>query len=223
MEDLISIENLIKEATDRGIDFGKGDPYNRLRYYTKIGWLPHMLRKKDENGDIKGHYALWSVERLILIEQLKAKGLTNEEISKKLTVKNKVQQAYTLVTTKESRNQLIAYATLAILTLVFANELGIIKLGRSKETLNSEVYTNLNTAPRQIIDSGVAFMPKGQKKVFINSPLIKASYKVYVTFNQNYSPAARFWVGDINDFRGFNVELDTQTFENAEFSWWLTN
>ena len=31
MESLISTEKLIEEAKTKGIDFGKGDPYNRLR------------------------------------------------------------------------------------------------------------------------------------------------------------------------------------------------
>ena len=57
MESLISTEKLIEESKTKGIDFGKGDPYNRLRYYTKIGWLPHMQRKKndEETSITTGH------------------------------------------------------------------------------------------------------------------------------------------------------------------------
>ena len=45
--ELINIKDLIQELKNKNIDFGKGDPYNRLRYYTKIGWIDHMIRKKD--------------------------------------------------------------------------------------------------------------------------------------------------------------------------------
>lgn len=48
--DFISVEKLIKILKEKNISFGKGDPYNRLRYYTKIGWLPHMTRKKTKKG-----------------------------------------------------------------------------------------------------------------------------------------------------------------------------
>jgi hypothetical protein len=77
--------------------------------------------------------------------------------------------------------------------------------------------------PKQLIDSGTAFVPKNQKKLTVQTPLIKSSYKVYVTFNSNYSPAARYWVSKIEDYKGFTVELDTPLFNDAEFNWWVTN
>ena len=74
VDNLVSIENLIEAAKRKGLNFGKGDPYNRLRYYTKIGWLPHMVRKSDNEGSIKGHYPEWALNQLIIIEKLKAEG-----------------------------------------------------------------------------------------------------------------------------------------------------
>jgi len=44
-EKLISIDEVIERAKKLGVDFGKGDPRNRLRYYVKIGLLPHAKRK----------------------------------------------------------------------------------------------------------------------------------------------------------------------------------
>lgn len=220
MNDLISIENLINAAKAKGIDFGKGDPYNRLRYYTKIGWLPHMIRKKDDTGNIRGHYQTWSVERLIQIEEMKAKGATNEEISKKLKVTNKWQDAAAFLFSKEIRTQLIAVLSLVILLLILANELGVIKLGKSKADL--EVFAN-NSNTKQVLDSGTVFVPRGQKKVFVATNAVKNTSKVYVTFTQEYSPASRFWVADVKEYSGFTLELDTQVFNNAEFNWWVTN
>jgi DNA-binding transcriptional MerR regulator len=224
MEELISIEHLIEEAKTKGIDFGKGDPYNRLRYYTKIGWLPHMVRKKDENGNTRGHYYHSAIDRLVTIETLKAKGLSNDEISKELKVKNRLQTFVEMVKTPEMRNQIVTYTTLGILVLIMSNELGIIRLGRTKSVLGgTETGATTINGPKQLIDSGTAFVPKNQKKLFIQTPLIKNDYKVYVTFSSDYSPAARFWVSSIDDYKGFTVELDTPVFSNSEFNWWITN
>lgn len=223
MQELISIENLIEEAKSRGIDFGKGNPYNRLRYYTKIGWLPHMTRKKDQNGNTRGHYPISAVERLVAIEDLKTKNYTNEEISKQLKVKTRLQTFLELIKTKEMRNQTITYLSLGILVLILSNELGIIRFGRLKTDLRAINGAALNEGPKQLIDSGTAFIPKNQKKLFVQTPLIKSNYKVYITFNNDYSPAARFWISGINDFKGFTAELDTPVFNNAEFNWWVTN
>lgn len=223
MEELISVDNLIEEAKTRSIDFGKGDPYNRLRYYTKIGWLPHMIRKKDEKGSTRGHYPLSAIERLITIEDLKAKNFSNVEISKQLKVKTKMQTALDLFKTKEMQNQIITYVSLGILVLILSNELGIVRFGRAKADLKTNQSGTLNNGPKQLIDSGTAFIPKNQKKLFIQTPLVKSDYKVYVTFNNDYSPAARFWISSVDNYKGFMVELDTSVFNNSEFNWWVTN
>lgn len=224
MDELISLENLVEEAKKKKIAFGKGNPYNRLRYYTKIGWLPHMIRKKDEKGSTTGHYPSSAVERLISIENLKSAGLSNEEVSKKLRIKTRFQTLVDILLSKETRIQLSAYLSLGILLLIFANELGLVRLGQSSAK-KQDVTMGLSSSngPKQTIDSGTAFIPKNQKKLFIQTPLIKTGYKVYVTFNQNYQPATRFWVSEIKDYEGFSVELDTPVFENSEFNWWITN
>src|SRR5205085_8389415 len=92
MTDLISVENLIAESKKRGITFGKGDPYNRLRYYTKMGWLPHMIRKRDaDDKSVKGHYPKEALDIVLMIEKYKKDGLTNEAITKTIKSKDNVQ------------------------------------------------------------------------------------------------------------------------------------
>jgi hypothetical protein len=221
VENLISTDNLIESAKKKGIDFGKGDPYNRLRYYTKIGWLPHMVRKSDDEGSIKGHYPEWSLSHLILIEQLKAKNVSNEEISRQLHIRNKFQSMMGLFTSPESRAQLVLYVIFFLVLVIFANQFEIINLGKPKSRLipNSITSTQL---PTQIIDNGTAFIPKNQNAVFVKSPTIRTGMKVFVTFNQNYSPAVRFWVSEIKEYSGFTVELDAPVSTNVEFNWWLS-
>jgi len=220
MTDYISVDKLIEEAKDKGLNFGKGDPYNRLRYYTKIGWLPNMKRKMDNDGGVKGHYPHWALERLLQIEELKAHGETNDEISKKLVVKNRFQTAFSVLAERESRNQIIMYAILLLVGIIILSEFGVIKIGKTKDEFTS---TLLQQLPNQILDSGTAFIPKNQKSVLIKTPLVKATSKIYVSFNSEYAPATRYWTSDIRDYEGFVVETDTPLFENSEFSWWITN
>ena len=179
-----------------------------------------MKRKTDMEGNVKGHYPLWALDRLILIENLKAQGETNDNISKKLQVKNKVQTVMSVVAEKDSRNQIVMYSILVLLAIIFANEFGLIKLGQTKSSVTNSI---LQQIPNQVIDSGTAFMPKNQKTVFIKTPLIKTNSKIYVSFNGDYEPATRFWTSDIREYEGFIVETDTPVFENSEFSWWVTN
>jgi hypothetical protein len=220
MTEFISVEKLIDEAKNKGLNFGKGDPYNRLRYYTKIGWLPNMKRKMDNEGNVKGHYPAWALDRLLQIEELKEHGEPNEEISKKLRVKNKFQTVFSVFSEKESRNQIIMYAILSLLLVIVLNEFGILKIGKAKDEFTSSLLLQL---PNQILDSGTAFMPKNQKAVFIKTPLVKSNSKIYVSFNNEYAPATRYWTSDIREYEGFVVETDSPLFENSEFSWWITN
>lgn len=217
MDDFISIDKIIKQAKSKGINFGAGDPYNRLRYYTKIGWLPHMIRKADKSGSIKGHYPTWCVERLILIETLKAEGLSNDEISQKLKTKNRFQDVTLVLKSPEVRKQVALYLLLILATVTFLNQLGLINFGKSKSILSVEDSKTL-----QIIQSGTSFVPRNQRKIFVSAESARVSSKVYVTFTQDYSPATRYWVSDIKDQDGFLVEMDAPVFDNTEFSWWLS-
>ena len=219
MDDFISIDKLIRQAKTKGINFGSGDPYNRLRYYTKIGWLPHMIRRSDRRGNISGHYPAWSVDRLVMIENLKSQGYTNEEISEKLKTKNSIQGILSAVTSPEIRKQTVPYLILIIVALILANELGVIRLGKPK---NQIVTVNDTAQTLQIIQSGTSFVPRNQNKIFVTATKIKTTSKVYVTFTQDYSPATKYWVLEIKNQEGFLLQLDAPVTNNTEFNWWLT-
>lgn len=217
MDEFISIDKLIKQAKSKGVNFGSGDPYNRLRYYTKIGWLPHMVRKADKKGEIKGHYPLSSLKTLVFIEELKSQGASNEEITKKLDSRSKKDSIVTSLKSPEIKRQFNLYLILFILLLIFANELGVINIGRSRSVTVEQTYQN-----PQIYANGTAFVPKNQKKIFVTFRDTKPNSKVYVTFKQDYSPASRFWVSEVNEQSGFLLELDAPVSSNAEFTWWLS-
>lgn len=219
MDEFISTDKIIKIAKGRGLNFGSGDPYNRLRYYTKIGWLPHMVRKIDKKGSIKGHYPTWSIDRLLLIEGLKSKGYSNEEISEKLQAKNSIQGIVGAVKSPDVRKQIVLYSILTLVILIFANELGVLRLSKSKNIIYTTEQTRQNI---QIVRSGTSFVPRNQNKIFVMTPEIAVTSKVYVTFTQNYSPANKFWVSQIKQGDGFILELDAPVSDNVEFNWWLT-
>jgi hypothetical protein len=221
MQDLISIEKIIEDAKSKGIEFGKGDPYNRLRYYTKIGWLPHMERKKDEEDvAAKGHYPKWALKRLIQLERYKDQGLSNDEISKKVKTLDKMQSLQVFITSAETRLRIVTYISFIALLIILGSELGLVNLGKSKNKLisNTQGFSTL-----QIIDSGTAFVPRETKKIMVISKEVQTNSKIYVTFNQDYSPASRYWVSDKVPQEGFYIELDSPTAGNTEFNWWITN
>ncbi len=221
MKDYISIDALLKEAEEKGIDFGKGDPYNRLRYYTKIGWIPHMLRKKGQKGSTKGHYPKSTVDRLLLIQELKNKGMENEEITQKLLMKDKAQNFYNIIKSENIRSKLITYMSFIMLGFILLAEIDFIQLGKPKELLLAQ--TSNSQGPVQLLDSGTAFVPEQQSKVFVKSDQVYPNSKIYITFKDNFAPATRYWVANQTPQEGFLVELDAPLQKNIEFDWWISN
>ncbi len=72
-ENLIPFDEVVARAKRAGVNFGKGSPFNRLRYYTKIGLLPHAKRKSFAGGSPIGAYPESVVEALVEIDE-KLKG-----------------------------------------------------------------------------------------------------------------------------------------------------
>lgn len=220
MKDYLSIKELVKEAEDQGIDFGKGDPYNRLRYYTKMGWIPHMIRKKGSKGSTKGHYPLSTVDRLVLIQKLKDQGLSNEDISDKLVLKDKVTNFYSIVKSDEIRNKVVTYATFIMILVILLAQMGYLKIGKPKEEMI--IFSNELASQIQIVDSGTGLVTEGENRVFVNSTNVFDNSKIYVTLKGDYSPASRFWVAEKTNGEGFTLELDTPPLTTVEFDWWIS-
>lgn len=221
MKDYISIQELLKKAEEKGIYLGKGDPYNRIRYYTKMGWIPHMVRKKGQKGATKGHLPLNTLERLQLIEKYKEQGMTNDEIASKLTMKDRASNFYSVIMSGEIRNKVITYASFSLLLLLVLTETGYIQIGRAKNSLLDQ-----NTATqtqKQIVDVGSGFITAGSANVFVRSNKAFDNSNVQITFKGDYSPATRYWVTITPSQSGFSIELDSPVSNNAEFDWWIVN
>jgi len=76
---LLPYPEVIKLAKQAGVDFGKGYPYNRLRYYTKIGLLPKAHRRSF-GGPAEGCYPSWVVDKLIEIDRQLKQGQSVQSI-----------------------------------------------------------------------------------------------------------------------------------------------
>jgi DNA-binding transcriptional MerR regulator len=221
MEDLISIEKFIEQATKRGVDFGKGDPYNRLRYYTKIGLLPHMQRKV-ENGEVIGHYPSSALETLLEVEKLKGLGLSNQDIAKKLNTISTGTEPHIIKVARvlTPSTKVIKITLLSLFCLMVFAGFGFLPIGKSKTDL---IQKTLELDKKYITDSGTAYVPRDQNKIYIKSQSVKLNSKINVSFSQNYSPAVRYWISQKVPFEGFYLELDAPTSSDAEFSWWVSN
>lgn len=219
----IEIDELIKLAKEKNINLGKGNPYNRLRYYTKIGWLPHMLRKKTSDGSTKGHYPSWVINRLETIEALKSQNLNNDEITEKLKEKSNIRNLAQIINSTQFKRKAINYSILVIVILIFLIQVQIIPLGSNRNQINYNTQYQTTSVFNSVISSGIAFFPTGTTEFFINANEITPNSKVYMTFNENYSPASRFWIQEQIPNSGFLVKIDAPLSSETQFSWWITD
>lgn len=82
------ISEIIKIAQERGVNFGTGAPYNRIRYYTKNGLLPHAKKRSFNGEPPSAAYPLEVVDRIIEIEKQRIKGKSVLRQSTKLAPEN---------------------------------------------------------------------------------------------------------------------------------------
>lgn len=91
-ENLISIDDIILRAKKRGVDFGKGDPRERLRYLTKIGLLPYAKRKSFVNGQPpNGAYPEYVIGLLEEINRKLKAGKSFQELKKEKERENLIE------------------------------------------------------------------------------------------------------------------------------------
>jgi len=219
--ELINIKDLIQELKNKNIDFGKGDPYNRLRYYTKIGWIDHMIRKKDSSGIVTGHYPLKVVEKIIEIEKFKKMGHSNEEITRMLENKNKeITKKEDSILEKFKKN--INLIILIIIILGFTFEL------KNRNSLNDKLqitpnFNESNTKSIIISDKGKNTMPSGKNKIFINSKSINLKSVILITFEGKIDPATHYFVTEKILEEGFTLETNYPVYKNVNFNWVIIN
>lgn len=214
----ISIEKLIKILNEKNVNLGKGDPYNRLRYYTKIGWLPHMIRKKNEEGVISGHYPYDVIDKIIEIEKLKVEGKDNEEITKLLNKKNKINPTFHQSIDKiKNLNPTILLITFIVISVIIES----IRLISHNENTKMSVSQNLvNIIPeKKIIDTGIGIISQGQNKIFVASSKVTPTSIILLNFFNNIGYNNNYFIKEIKIGQGFFIETIYNVPEESKFNW----
>jgi len=218
--ELISVDELIKKLKESNIDFGKGDPYNRLRYYTKIGLIPHMVRKKNDKNTNSGHFPASTYEKILQIERHKEEGLSNEEILKKFNSEEgsfKNQNLFQKIKYNLTINKifiLLIFIGLILETYRFSNS-NFFKTNYILE--NNAIPQNLNTV------SGVTFIPNGQKKVFIPTNKVNDNSNILLGLRGSIFPASNIFVSEVKENIGFYVETNIEVSKEVKFTWTIIN
>ena len=91
-DNLISIDEVISRAKKLGIDLGKGNSRERLRYLTKIGLLPHAKRKSFNGGPPNGAYPKYVIDLLKEIDEEIKAGKSIQEIKREKIKKEKERE-----------------------------------------------------------------------------------------------------------------------------------
>jgi hypothetical protein len=216
--DFVSVEKLIKILKEKNINFGKGNPYNRLRYYTKIGWLPHMTRKKNEEGVITGHYPTSVIDTIEKIELLKQEGRSNEEINltfKKRELINKESIRILDFIKKININYLILLLIIAgFIIEIFRNN------SPNEKIINTEIQENKSiVSEKKIVDSGVSFLQKNQNLIFIASGRVSPTSIILLNFFNNIGYNNNYYIKEIKVGQGFYIETNYQVPNESKFNW----
>lgn len=219
MEKFISLKELIKYSKKEGVDLGKGDPYNRLRYYTKMGWLPHMTRKINDKGDIEGHYPSWAMDTLIKIQELKNEGMPNDQIDQKIKLQINLKKTSTIFSDKENQKKALTYGALIVLAIIMVTQFTI----SSKNKQNNWTIDAVNTSPNYIVESGTGLILKNTNTITIKTNNAKLTNRINITFKDDYAPANRYWVTYSQDQTEFTLRTDVPVAEDSGFHWFISN
>jgi len=180
-----------------------------------------MTRHQTKNG-MQGHFPTWVIDRLKLIDELKDQDYSNDEIAKilkKSNTKRQIRNVFGNLSGKSNKTLFISYVAITLAIVIIVMEVGVLPNTSNKQNLRS---IPTNTLPNHITSSGSGLLPRNIKRLFVKTPNVTTTSKVYVSFYGDYAPATRHWIYDKIPLEGFYIELDTPTSTNVEFSWWVT-
>src|SRR3990167_282619 len=86
---LITTKRVIEIATNLGVNFGTGNAGERIRYFIKLGILPHVRRTTSADSEKgfelnSGHLPFWTIKRLTYVKNLYKKGYSYPQIAQKI-------------------------------------------------------------------------------------------------------------------------------------------
>lgn len=90
-EQYLPLEEFIRRAQVLGVDLGKGNPKNRLRYYVKLGLLPHVERKVFGKKIPTGAWPISVLKKLVEIDKKLKQGKSIAQIKREIEKESGVQ------------------------------------------------------------------------------------------------------------------------------------
>jgi hypothetical protein len=103
------------------------------------------------------------------------------------------------------------------------NDKFIIANSNKEEVFSVDSKGGVSVIDGQDASTGYGLISVGSRSAVIRTSRVGTKPKIYVTFNDDYSPATRYWVTDINEGSSFRVQLDAEPNRDVEFNWWIVN
>jgi len=216
----LSIEQIVTRLNEVNVSLGKGDPYNRLRYYTKMGWIPHMSRKKDSKGVVSGHYPEDVVQTLVKIESFKKEGKSNEEIGKLIKKVNghKLEKINKLLIKAKSQANLPTFLLVILVTFI------ILEMSYSSFQKNGffglpKNPSVLNLQSSSIKDSGIGIFPSNKIETFIPSKFLNENSVIIVNFEDELELGNNYYISKKESSKGFYLKINIPIAKDLKFNW----
>jgi len=216
----LSIEQLVSRLKELNINLGKGDPYNRLRYYTKMGWIPNMSRKKDLKGIVTGHYPESVLETLVKIENYKKEGKSNEDIGNLLKRNsNKNLQKFNLwLNSIKSKVNLPTFLLIILVTFIIL-EMGYSSFQKNGVFISSTRTDLLSLTNSNIKDSGIGIFPSNKIETFIPSKFLNENSVVIVAFEDELEFGNNYYISKKEPNKGFYLRINIPKVQDLKFNW----
>ena len=91
------------------------------------------------------------------------------------------------------------------------------------QKLNIITDPDSDTSVTQNASAGVATISKYANSVTIKTTAVTKDSLIYVTFNDDYSPAVRYWIDTKIAGKSFTIKLNANVGNSVNLNWWIVN
>jgi hypothetical protein len=92
--------------------------------------------------------------------------------------------------------------------------------------INGEITVkkvNVDTQDVAAASLGEGIVKTNDSQTVISTESVTDKSKIFVTFSDDYSPAARYWIADKTNGKSFILKLDKPMQNDTKFNWWIIN
>ena len=114
---------------------------------------------------------------------------------------------------------------------ILIDEKGNIKIQNKVEAKTVETE-KLNITSTDTISSksaelsasaGNGTLPKNTNTITIKTKAVTSNSIINISFNDDYSPALRYWIDEKVEGKYFKLKMDAKVSKNVKFNWWIVN